>query len=304
MTTKTRTSLYIGIIILVILLAGISFYQKSVNEPYVASNEVGNSPNEDTDRDGLKNWEEVLWKTNPNVADTDSDGTGDGEEIAFGRDPLVSGPNDYLDGILFDGTETQNIAINLIGSYVETLNTDSPGPINTQKIVDKALENEITRPFVITYDSTDLHYTGNSTEDYRVYGNNFASLFSYFENSPDEMSIVLRAMQSNDENDLVDIDIVVGNYQSFLSNLLVMNVPKDLGDAHLSVVNSLSTLIADINGMKLLFVDPVIASKSILRYQNNARIVQISLIQIIEEIRSSGVEYSTDEIGYALVNIL
>ncbi len=49
---------------------------------------------EDQDGDGLKNWEEVIWKTDPQNPDTDGDGVGDGEEIKQGRDPLVKGGGD------------------------------------------------------------------------------------------------------------------------------------------------------------------------------------------------------------------
>lgn len=44
----------------------------------------------DTDSDGLKDWEEILWKTDPHQKDSDGDGTNDGEEVALSRDPLVS----------------------------------------------------------------------------------------------------------------------------------------------------------------------------------------------------------------------
>ena len=50
----------------------------------------------DSDNDGLKDWEEELWKTDKNKADTDGDGTLDGQEIKLGRNPLVKGPNDKL----------------------------------------------------------------------------------------------------------------------------------------------------------------------------------------------------------------
>lgn len=42
----------------------------------------------DTDGDGLRDWEEILWKTNPNNPDTDGDGYTDKEEISQGYDPL------------------------------------------------------------------------------------------------------------------------------------------------------------------------------------------------------------------------
>lgn len=48
----------------------------------------------DRDNDGLKDWEESIFKTDPDKPDTDGDGTIDGEEITQNRDPLVAGPLD------------------------------------------------------------------------------------------------------------------------------------------------------------------------------------------------------------------
>lgn len=52
--------------------------------------------NKDSDGDGLKDWEEAIWQTDPQNPDTDGDGTPDGKEVAGGRDPLKKGPNDKL----------------------------------------------------------------------------------------------------------------------------------------------------------------------------------------------------------------
>ena len=48
----------------------------------------------DTDNDGLKDWEEELYGTDPLNNDTDGDGYLDGEEVESGHNPLVKGPND------------------------------------------------------------------------------------------------------------------------------------------------------------------------------------------------------------------
>lgn len=50
----------------------------------------------DTDNDGLKDWEEPLYKTDLQNPDTDGDGTNDDEEIKQNRDPLKKGPNDKI----------------------------------------------------------------------------------------------------------------------------------------------------------------------------------------------------------------
>ena len=54
------------------------------------------SSSQDSDSDGLKNWEEELWNTNPNEPDTDKDGAPDGQEIKENRDPTLPWPNDKI----------------------------------------------------------------------------------------------------------------------------------------------------------------------------------------------------------------
>ena len=61
----------------------------------------------DSDNDGLPDWKEALYGTNPHNPDTDGDGTPDGMEVAENRDPLKANtapkgqqPNDMLDPAL------------------------------------------------------------------------------------------------------------------------------------------------------------------------------------------------------------
>lgn len=49
---------------------------------------------QDSDQDGLKDWEEVLFATNPHNPDTDGDGASDLEEVKTNRDPVKPGPDD------------------------------------------------------------------------------------------------------------------------------------------------------------------------------------------------------------------
>lgn len=51
---------------------------------------------QDSDNDGLKDWEEPLYKTDAQNQDTDGDGTNDGEEIKQNRDPLKKGADDKI----------------------------------------------------------------------------------------------------------------------------------------------------------------------------------------------------------------
>jgi hypothetical protein len=74
----------------------------------------------DTDSDGLKDWEEALWGTDPKNPDTDEDGTPDGEEVAVGRNPMKKGPDDQM-----TNTPTY-IYLQQQGSFISNFSTPSP----------------------------------------------------------------------------------------------------------------------------------------------------------------------------------
>ena len=50
----------------------------------------------DSDNDGLRDWEEKIYGTDPRNPDTDGDGYLDGEEVASGYDPTKKAPGDEL----------------------------------------------------------------------------------------------------------------------------------------------------------------------------------------------------------------
>ncbi|KKT19005.1 MAG: Thrombospondin type 3 repeat superfamily protein [Parcubacteria group bacterium GW2011_GWB1_43_8] len=71
----------------------VAYKEKS---PLVVAMDQTSQLDKDSDGDGLKDWEELLWKTDSNKADTDGDGTNDNEEITLNRNPLKAGPNDKI----------------------------------------------------------------------------------------------------------------------------------------------------------------------------------------------------------------
>lgn len=60
------------------------------------SSKISKENLQDSDNDGLKDWEEELYRTNSNNPDTDGDGYLDGEEVDSGHNPLIKAPGDKL----------------------------------------------------------------------------------------------------------------------------------------------------------------------------------------------------------------
>ncbi len=90
----------------IILLAGlkISFWLTPGEDDFIETRVTAISGGKsaspallDSDNDGLKDWEETVYGTDPNKPDTDGDGTKDGDEIAQKRNPKKPGPEDTAD---------------------------------------------------------------------------------------------------------------------------------------------------------------------------------------------------------------
>lgn len=82
-----------------IVFGGIIFVLKYSKQDTLLGNK--NSINQsqdfmDSDNDGLRDWEEELYHTDPLNPDTDGDGYLDGEEVNSGHNPLVKAPGDKL----------------------------------------------------------------------------------------------------------------------------------------------------------------------------------------------------------------
>ncbi|HOZ16472.1 MAG TPA: hypothetical protein PK234_02005 [Candidatus Portnoybacteria bacterium] len=77
----------------------------------------------DSDNDGLKDWEENLYKTDPWNPDTDGDGYLDGEEINSGHNPLVKGPNDNQVFYPLPVGDKYNITNKIFADFSSVLNS-------------------------------------------------------------------------------------------------------------------------------------------------------------------------------------
>ena len=103
LTLRTKYILRAALLLLIGLMGVLWYVGKNVKSPSTRSVTAQQTVEKtdpallaevsrDTDSDGLKDWEEVLWKTAPQNADSDGDGMPDGAEVAAGRDPNKKGP--------------------------------------------------------------------------------------------------------------------------------------------------------------------------------------------------------------------
>lgn len=272
----------------------------------------------DTDADGLKDWEEQLWKTDPKNPDSDSDGTPDGEEIKLGRDPLKPGPDDKLDPdivtnkinpeIESDLTETDKFSRELFVKIVAAGQSDTPPTeADYQNFLNTTIQKEVEAQKIHNITPIDLKIDSNeSTEKIKAYGNTITDILT--KKPPQkleyEIAIVDRAQTNNDPDELKKLEPLIAEYKRIENDLLRVVVPKSAIPNHLSLVNATINMAWSITGLKYILSDPLKALPGISAYPDNADNFQNAIRNFKSYFESQNIIFKPADSGYGFFDTI
>lgn len=263
---------------------------------------------QDTDLDGLKDWEENLWETDPKNPDSDGDGTKDGDEVKAGRDPKKAGPDDRLtDSQLASAdqkkkTLTQELAQNINIRYFteKGLSDNQPLTSDQKNSIVAGFLNDIddkTQAYGDAFSSKDLNIA--PSESVRSYGNKLGGFLSTtFSNlSGYELDIADRASKSGNFALLKQLDPYIADYAKTIEFMKKQPVPPEMVTGHLILLNSVNNLkIAD-EKIKLLGTDGASAVVGLRVFgRETPRIIDF-LRELRDQFNRNNVSYSASEPG-------
>ncbi len=266
---------------------------------------------EDDDADGLANWEETLWKTDPKNADSDSDGTKDGEEVKQGRNPLVAGPNDTLSTahtgtkeqnkatIQLDNTETAKISRDLFTYYLEAKKSGLPLDVEIKnQIVKQSLQNKTLESDLKKYTVQNVRIA--ATSDLHAYGNALGLAFqaAVTSNSISEIEILTSALETNSPAKVAELEPIIKGYEAILKQLSLVAVPESLVRKHVDLMNAMNRVLTDIEAFKIMFDDPILGLVSVGSYFENVKLLQSIVLDIENTFEKNGVTFEQYEAGY------
>jgi len=245
----------IALALFVIFCAGlfVMFFVKGekrepiLNSKFVQSEEQIKKLNRDSDGDGLRDWEEVVHRTDPNAPDTDKDGTLDGEEIKQGRDPLKPGPDDLPTPITATTTAyasenltellSQKLGVNFILPRLQ----DSSYPLDPVSISEYLVSDTVpSLPRKISYFSEkDIKTTPDTSEKafdtYGVAMADAARVFDFIKRSP--LEILADALQKDRLELLRELDSYIPAYDAMLERLKKIETPPSLVSYHIQYMD-------------------------------------------------------------------
>ncbi|MBU2263276.1 thrombospondin type 3 repeat-containing protein, partial [Patescibacteria group bacterium] len=272
------------------------------------------SNDKDSDNDGLMDWEEALWKTDPKNPDTDGDGTLDGEEVNQGRDPLKAGPDDEIKrenlftgtGPIFNSqeevlTKTDIMARSFLSSFMLLYRS---GNLNeqTKEQMTKTFLGEIEKETLKDkYKLLDLDILyDSSTQSLKNYGNEIAKAVdrNNFVSEQNEIMIINQAFSKENEEELQKLNPIINLYRNLANDCLAIKVPQDISRHHLDLVNNINNISLALINIKEIFNDPIKGFVGINQYQKEYLEIQQVLLDISKYFTEKNILFDNTEYGY------
>ncbi len=293
--------------------------------------------NKDSDNDGLKDWEEILWHTDPQKADTDGDGTPDGEEVKEGRDPTVAGhklpaspsqggpDGSWSDALSKIEKERQNtvasstpqtltdkIAQEFAAQYLTAVGSSQGGAVDDfqkQSVAESFVES-VSKSALLYQDKfsiSDVKILENASQNQvRAYLNATGD-FLYKTFTPlatPETSIVNDALSSQNFEGLKKLDAYISAYQKTINFLKNESVPDGYKNLHLELMNFIENTKTADTFMKSTETDVATGLTGLLVYQKQFERGAKFYFAIANKIKSDGISFSKTEGGYHFINAI
>lgn len=262
-------------------------------EKIIACSPDPSDKNKDSDNDGLKDWEESVWKTDSCKPDTDEDGYLDGEEASSGYNPLKPAPGDELS----DQNPTsprplpnnltqalsRELAKKILNGEIEPLETNAIGlssnadensyaAVRTaiQETVSKSLE-EFSLPDI---DDEEIKIqSDNSPAAVEAYSrqivsaiNNQAQKTEIDQGAKFESEIQIFGAAIND-NDFDEIDKNIIFYRGIYQDIKQIPVPSDFKDIHKEQLGIFWAMGNVYQAIRQINADPIKASLALEKYK-------------------------------------
>lgn len=236
------------------------------------------SPTEvDSDGDGLLDWEEALWQTDPFSVDTDEDGVNDKKEVDEKKKALES-ENEFSEADFT--TETAQLAqkIYTVASVLGSSGSQDAISENYVDLVLNDFDNFISQDVIPDkYALGDLRLTNISATKYHQ---ELTSLYNRISGRAVSDAIIFQYI--GEDNSVIDsdIDALSAYYKDFSDEFLKMEVPFAIAGAHLSITNTLFKLSIAVQGIKSIDEDPVVSLRSFKNFEIYSNELDLAFAQL------------------------
>lgn len=243
------------------------------------SNEIlGDLVSRDTDLDGVLNWEESLWGTDPTKRDTNDDGMSDSVEIEKIKSLTMQSEQGESSLTKTENlTETDKFSREFF-STIATLNQNGAMDQATVDKLSSSLAEKIKNsPPRKIFKFSDLKIIeDNSLQAVKSYDNALDNIYKKYPVQGNAMNILQEFITYEDNvnvDTLTKLNPIIEQTGKIIDALVKMSVPQSLASLHLNFTNGLQRLVENLNDIKLYDTDVVIALSAISQYEKNTTLL-------------------------------
>ncbi|MFA6397778.1 MAG: hypothetical protein WDK96_02960 [Candidatus Paceibacterota bacterium] len=227
----------------------------------------------DSDGDGVLNWEETLWGTDPENKDSNGDGVSDKTEI------------DQKKKILQPENTSANQDLNETDRFIRDFysvftSLDQSGALNNNsltKISDSISNTALNKELPNVYTEKDILVRADiSIESSKTYHTQMKKVLDLFAKRAiigSELTILNSAIETGDESSLTKIIPIADEYENLSKEVIKVTVPKNLEIIHLAIINNSYKVSETLTNMQNMFSDPIKGISNLILHKKYSSIL-------------------------------
>lgn len=287
---------FIAIFALIVLFGGGLFFLSRYQRKMVIKNQeaikvkLGEFVDRDSDNDGVKDWEEALWGTDPLKEDTNDDGISDKDDIdkkKFALNQQSSG------GDIDEGNETDVFSKELFTTLISLKETGALTPETISDLAQKLGNNVSTKKDLpVMYTSESLEIVDKSdTATVKTYHDRFQKVVDTYSTKHlgEELVVFDEATVAEDDSRANELYSIGESYRGFAEALSKIPVPKEIAIKHLALLNASYNAGIAVTNMSKTFENPLVGAIGLGQYEAYGNTVAPALQSIQIYFKNSGI---------------
>jgi hypothetical protein len=230
-----------------------------------------NLSSKDTDKDGVADWEEGLWGTNPTKKDSDGDGVNDKDAIEARKVLIQSGTQNNSTGVA--PTETDAFARQFFSSITALSQSGNVTEENIRALAELAANNIAETKDIKKYQLSDLKLVNGTLSAKATYKNDLKNTGSglALDKLGSELSLLALSINKPKSEQVEEQLFYISTlYDTLAKRTAVIAVPKEIAQAHLNLINAYYGLSVATAGLSKLYTDPIVSTQALALYKKQS----------------------------------
>lgn len=278
---KKLAIIIVSVLLIVLLNIFIKNYKNKESSPKKAEVKtvtISELVTTDSDSDGIPDWEESLWGTDPHKLDTDGDGVTDTVYIEKRKAELNQNP------INADGSTPENETTELSKEIFATIvSLKQSGNLNTESVgmLADSISSKVNDSKLIAdnFQASDIKITNQTKLDYKK------KLLAWQDKNSDknigsELVLLEKYLDEESIDSLQQITAIGQAYKDFANSLIKVDSISTASDTQLKLANSAYKISIACTNIGSMFENPLVGIVGVSQYKDNLDALEQNFIDL------------------------